>query len=72
MEQDTKKKIGTVVTAAAAGIALAVMVGQITPINLIHVASSDSSIYSGEKLFGAEECCGPYHQCQCPSFKWAS
>ena len=72
MNQDTKKKIGTAVTAAASGIALAVMVGQITPINLINVVAPDSAVYSAEKLFAAEECCGPYHQCQCPNFKGAS
>ncbi|MBP2641747.1 MAG: hypothetical protein H6Q66_2698 [Firmicutes bacterium] len=71
MEQNTKKKISKAVTAAAAGIALTVMVGQITPVNLINFVC-DSSSYSDDQLFAAQECCGPYQQCQCPSFKGAS
>lgn len=71
MEEKTKKKIGKAVTAAAAGIALTVMVGQITPVNLINLVL-DTPSYSTDQNFAAQECCGPYQQCQCPSFKGAS
>jgi len=71
MEETTKKKIAKTVTAAAAGIALTVMVGQITPVNLINLAF-DTPSYSTDQQYAAQECCGPYQQCQCPSFKGAS
>lgn len=70
MERTTKKKIAKIVTVAAAGMALTVMVGKIVPINLIDAVCHSN--YSTNQLFVAEECCGPYHQCECPSFKGAS
>lgn len=70
MELETKKKVGKVVAVAAAGVALAVMVGKIVPLNLID-AVCDSTHYSSNQLF-AEECCGPYVSCQCSEYKGAS
>jgi len=70
MEFEAKKKIGKAVAVAAAGMALTVMAGKIIPLNLID-AVSHTHTYASDR-FATEECCGPYHQCQCPDFKGTS
>jgi len=78
MKKTTKTKINQIVTTVATGMALTV-VGHITPINLINDASNlikdatqfacdITSVSTDKILFADSECCGPYHQCQCPSF----
>jgi len=57
-----KTRITEVAVGVAAGITIAVMVGQILPVNLISDASGFSTIAA------TEECCGPYAQ-PCPEFK---
>ena len=65
-----KTKVAKAVVTAAAGLSMAVMVGQIMPVNLQYdardytvVAASDFSASAAQAA-----CCGPYAQ-QCPEFK---
>jgi hypothetical protein len=54
-----KTKFKEVVIQTAAGITIAVAIGNIVPMNLL----SGSTDFSPQQV--NEECCGPYSQCQC-------
>jgi len=54
-----KSKVVKAIVSGAAVVTLAVMIGQITPMNLLS-NSTDSSLTQVAE--GNEECCGPYAQ----------
>jgi hypothetical protein len=59
-----RSKVVKAVVSGAAIVTLAVMIGQITPVNLI----SNSTDFSLTQV--NSECCGPYSQCQCEDFQY--
>ena len=69
-----KTEVAKAIVSATAGIAMAVMVGQIMPVNLQSV-SKDLSIAAVSDFSTAttsnEQCCGPYYQ-RCPQFRCAA
>ncbi len=57
-------KVANAVVTVAAGVTIAVMVGQIMPVNLIN-GSADFSLTQVNA-----DCCGPHVSCECPDFKY--
>jgi hypothetical protein len=66
-------KVTRTVVTVATGVTMAVMVGQITPVNLQSV-SKDFAIVTASDFstsVAKDDCCGPYAQ-PCPEFKCAA
>lgn len=59
-----KSKVVKAVVSGAAIVTLAVMIGQITPVNLL----SNSTDYSLTQV--NSDCCGPHVSCECQDFQY--